>query len=265
METTTPPTPPSPVPVPPSATWPREPRRLAAGRGLQWWSEGWRIFMAAPLQWLGMFVVMVLINVALHWIPIVGSLGTTIVNTIFVGGLLLGCHGLAQGRPLEFAQLFAAFRNDRLGPLAILGLIALGVGLVIALVLGVLVMGAGAAGMLTGTMAAQDAGVGMMTAMAGMGAAALVGSLIGLVIGVLFYLAWWYAPALVAINRAAPVDALKASFRASTANLGAMTVFLLVFVLLALVASIPFGLGWLVLGPVAFGAGYASWREVFGD
>jgi uncharacterized membrane protein len=104
-----------------------------------------------------------------------------------------------------------------------------------------------------------------MTAMAGMGAAAMVGSLIGLVIGVLFYLAWWYAPALVAINRAAPIDALKASFRASTANLGAMTVFLLVFVLLALVASIPFGLGWLVLGPVAFGAGYASWREVFGD
>jgi uncharacterized membrane protein len=265
MEPTTPPPMTSAVPAAPAANWPREPRRLAAGRGVQWWSEGWRIFMAAPLLWVGMFAVMALINAAMHWIPLLGSIASPIVVTIFVGGLLLGCHLLAQGRPLAFRQLFEAFRNDRLAPLAILGLVALGIGIVMALVMGVMMMGAGAVGMLAGTLATQDMGAGMMTGMAGMGGAGVLGALVGLVIGVLFYLAWWFAPALVAINRAPPVEALKAGFRASTANLGAVIVFMLIFVLLAIVATIPFGLGWLVLGPVAIGANYASWREVFSD
>jgi hypothetical protein len=258
-------TPTSTTPPPAAAAWPREPRRLAAGRGLQWWGEGWRIFMAAPLPWLGIFVVMVLINLVLNWIPVIGSLASTVLVTIFVGGLLLGCHGLARGRALQFTDLFAAFQNDRLVPLTILGLIALAVGVVIMLVIGALVMGAGAAGMMTGTLASGDFGTGMASGMAGMGAAGALGALVGLVVGVLFYLAWWFAPALVTLNRAAPVEALKASFRASTANLGAMVVFVLIFFVLAIVASIPFGLGWLVLGPVAIGAGYASWREVWGE
>jgi hypothetical protein len=37
----------------------------------------------------------------------------------------------------------------------------------------------------------------------------------------------------------------------------------LIFMGLAIVASIPFLLGWLVLGPVIAGSWYASWRETF--
>ena len=32
---------------------------------------------------------------------------------------------------------------------------------------------------------------------------------------------------------------------------------------LAIVASIPFGLGWILLAPVMAGSWYASWRETF--
>ena len=77
--------------------------------------------------------------------------------------------------------------------------------------------------------------------------------------------AWWFAVPLVALNGAKPLDALKASFAASWANVGALLVYGLIFLVLAILASIPMGLGWLVLAPVAMGASFASWREVFGD
>jgi uncharacterized membrane protein len=261
---TPPPVTPSIPPAAPAATWPREPRRLSAGRGASWWGEGWKIFTAAPLPWLGMIVVVFVINVVLGFIPIIGSLASMLLGPIFAGGLLLGCHALARGQTLEFTHLFEAFRSDRLMPLLILGLIALGIGLVVMLVFGMLFVGAGMTGMMTGVMS-QDPGAGMMGAMAGMGGAALVAGLLGLVIGVLFFMAWWFAPALVTLSRAAPVEALTSSFRAAAANIGAIVVFVLIFFGLAIVASIPFGLGWLVLGPVFVGASYASWREVFGD
>jgi uncharacterized membrane protein len=261
-------TPPPPLATPPaaaqSAQWPREPRRLAAGRGLSWWGEGWRIFTAAPLPWLVILVMIIVINVVLSLIPLLGSLAATVLGPVFAGGLLLGCHALARGQPLEFTHLFQAFQSDRLTPLAILGLIVLAFGIVVALVIGVLMFGAAGTALVTGAMSGSS-DMGLATAMAGMGAAALVGGLVGLVAGVLFFMAWWFAPALVTLNGAPPIDALQASFRASVANLGAQLVFGLVFIGLAIVASIPFGLGWLVLGPVMIGASYASWREVFGD
>ena len=268
MEPTVPP-PPSPAPaVPPaaapSAPWPREPRRLAAGRGAHWWGEGWRIFTAAPLPWLGILVMIIVINVVLGMIPVIGGLAATVLGPIFAGGLLLGCHALARGQPLQFMHLFQAFQSDRLTPLAVLGLVMLAFGVVVALVMGVLMFGAAGTALVTGAMSgSSDAGVA--AAMAGMGAAALIGALVGLVAAALFFMAWWFAPALVTLNGAPPIDALQASFRASLANLGAQLVFGLIFIGLAIVASIPFGLGWLVLGPVMIGASYASWREVFTD
>ena len=53
-----------------------------------------------------------------------------------------------------------------------------------------------------------------------MGIAALVAVPIALIAYGLFLMAWWFAPALVTLNRAEPVAALKASFDASSKNLG---------------------------------------------
>ena len=69
--------------------------------------------------------------------------------------------------------------------------------------------------------------------------------------------------ALVVLNGEEPIAALQKSFRGCWTNLGAMAVYGLIFIGLAIVASIPFGLGWLVLGPVMAGSWYASWRETF--
>jgi uncharacterized membrane protein len=44
-----------------------------------------------------------------------------------------------------------------------------------------------------------------------------------------------------------------------------LLVFGLVYLVLAVVAAIPFGLGFLILFPVTICALYASYREVFGE
>ncbi len=258
------PDPTTPVPPAPAPSWPREPRRLAASRGTSWWGEGWRIFTAAPLPWLGIVAVSVLINLVLSVVPMVGWIASTVLAPVFAGGMMLGCHALARGQPLEFMHLFAGFQGDRLSPLALLGAIMAGFVVVAMLVTGVLVFGAGGWAMMSG-FAGYSHGPGMGMGLAKLGVAALLGSLLGLVAVSLYMLAWWFAPSLVALNRAPPIDALKASIGACFANLGALTVFGLVFIGLAIVATIPMGLGWIVLLPVMIGATYASWREVFGD
>ena len=244
--------------------WPRAPRMLAAGRGAEWWREGWRVFMAAPLVWVGIVVALVVIMFVLSLVPVLGPLAQAVLWPVFAGGLFLGCRELAQGRALSFSHLVAAFRDGHAGGLVILGLIALGVGIALSLVIAMFVFGAlgvsGMAGMMRG-----DPSAAMRHAMAGAGVAALIATPLVFVAGVLFMMAWWLATPLVALYRARPFDALKASFDASWKNLGALVIALLIFIVAAIVASIPFGLGWLVLMPVAFGANFAAWREIFGD
>ena len=76
-------------------------------------------------------------------------------------------------------------------------------------------------------------------------------------------MAYWFAPPLIVLNGEEPIAAMKKSFRACWVNVGATLVYGLIWIGLAIVASIPFGLGWIVLAPVMAGSWYASWRETF--
>jgi uncharacterized membrane protein len=58
-------------------------------------------------------------------------------------------------------------------------------------------------------------------------------------------------------------QAMKASFVACLKNIVPFLVYGVLTFLLAILASIPFGLGWLVLGPVLAGSLYAGYRDIF--
>lgn len=242
--------------------WPRAPRQLAAGRGIEWWKEGWRIFTASPLVWILIVVAWIVGMVVVGFVPLLGNLVQTLLWPVLAAGVTLGCHAMAGGKPLEFAHLFAGFQSPRLRNLFVLGLIALAFSIAITLVvLLAMMLSFGTAGL--AALMSGDSMAAMTTAL-GAGMVMLLLVPVILVVIALFTMAWWFAVPLVTLNGAPPVEALKASFSASWANIGALALFGLVFIVLAIVASIPMGLGWLVLTPVAIGAGYASWREVFG-
>ena len=87
------------------------PRLLPAGAGAAWWGESWRIFCAAPLPWLGILVVFVVISIAFSFVPIVGHAIYVVLTPVFAGGVMLGCHALARGERLTVGHLFEGFRS----------------------------------------------------------------------------------------------------------------------------------------------------------
>ena len=62
----------------------------------------------------------------------------------------------------------------------------------------------------------------------------------------------------------APVEALKASFAACLRNIMPFLVYGALGLVAAIVASIPAGLGWLVLLPVVMLTLHTTYRDVFG-
>lgn len=239
------------------------PRRLAAGEGAAWWGESWRIFCAAPAAWIGVFVIFVVVSIVLVLVPVVGSLAHTVLMPVFVGGVMLGCHALARGEPLRIGHLFEGFQGGRFVPLCVLGLIWLAILFVIAIVMVAIVfLTLGAAGL--AALMEFDSTTFDYSGLAQAGLAMLVTGLIALVLVVLVAMAYWFAPALVVLNGEQPVAALQKSFAASWQNVGAFLLYGLIYIGLAIVATIPMGLGWLVIGPMLAGSCYAGWRTIFG-
>jgi uncharacterized membrane protein len=78
-------------------------------------------------------------------------------------------------------------------------------------------------------------------------------------------MAFWFAPALVVLRGDEPLAAMTASFHACLRNVPPFLVYSLLGIVLAIVASIPLGLGWLVLAPVYAATLYTSYKDVFGE
>ena len=240
------------------------PRQLAGGDGAAWWGESWRIFCAAPAMWIGIFVIFCLLSIAMMFVPLIGSFAQTVLTPVFAGGLMLGCHALAKGRPLTIGHLFQGFQAGRFAPLVMLGLLWLAMLFVVAIVtVGIIFLTLGARG-LTALMDLGTASQLDITTLASIGASVSIAALIALLVLLLAAMAYWFAPALVVLNAEPPIAALQKSFAASWRNVGAFLLYGLIMLGLAIVASIPFGLGWLVLGPMVIGSCYAGWRTIFG-
>ncbi len=236
-------------------------RPVPTGNGWQWIVDAWRLFLRQPGLWVLMFVIVIAIVAALAWLGLIGNIAAVLVSPILVGGFMLAARTCDQGGTPEIAQLFAGFK-EKAAPLAVVGVFNLAAWLVIALVAG-LIMGAGMGmGAMMGGMAGGGPGA-TMGGLAGMSVSMLLGVLVMLALSVPVAAALWFAPALIMFRGAAPLDALKASFAACLKNLVPFLVYGIAGLLLAVVASIPFGLGWLVLGPVLGLSVYTAWRDLF--
>jgi uncharacterized membrane protein len=230
-------------------------RPRPAGNGWSWIAEGWRFFMKAPGIWIAIAVVMLVLSFVLNFIPFVGPLALTLLTPVFAGGVMLGCRALDEGQELEFRHLFAGFQTQ-FGNLVALGAIYLGLVFAIMVVVGV-ITGAGMFAMMAGG-GAQNPAVAT-----GAFATMMVALLIGLALFVPVAMLMWFAPALVVLNQLAPTEALKQSFSGSLRNIVPFLIYGVVLFILAIVASLPIMLGWLVLGPVMAASIYTSYRDIY--
>ncbi len=228
---------------------------VPAGNGWTWIAEGWGLFKHQPGVWIGIVVVLLVISVIAAFIPVIGSIGMMVLFPVFTAGIMMGCRAIDEGGDLQFSHLFAGFR-ERLGTLAAVGAIYLVATMVIALVVGI-VTGVGMVAMMSGGGANDPA------AAAGALTSILLASLVMLALMLPVIMAVWFAPQLVVFNERGALDAMKESFSGCLRNIVPFLVYGLVALVLAILASIPVGLGWLLLGPVLIGSLYASYRDIY--
>lgn len=230
-----------------------EPRSVEAARGVAWFGCGWRLFTASPVMWVVMAVVLFVLLVLLGSIRF-GAFGLALFSPALGAGLLYGAAEVKAGRPLAFGHLFAGFKDQtKLTPLVILGVVLLGAS-VLSLLIAVS-FGANAMHMLE-TDAPPEA---MMAHAPRMLLALLLMLTVQLVATVLVY----FAVPLVMLRGMPPGVAMQSSARACLRNVLPLFVFSLVYVVLAVVASLPAGLGWLVLLPWSAAMAYCSFEDIY--
>ena len=164
---------------------------LAAGRGVEWWSEGWRLFTASPVEWIVTMIVFAGISIGVTLIPVLGQFASMLLTPILIGGVMLGCRAQQRGGKLAIGDLFACFSNDRLTPLLIVGLVYLAgwfVIWVVTLAMVVAVIGVGSIGALMSG-EALEAGLGALAAFS-LGTIFVV--LVALTLVTLLLMAFWY-------------------------------------------------------------------------
>jgi uncharacterized membrane protein len=73
----------------------------------------------------------------------------------------------------------------------------------------------------------------------------------------------WFAAALIVFQDYGIVDALGTSFRGCLKNIVPFLIYGVILFGFAIVASIPFALGWLALGPTLAASVYTGYRDIY--
>ncbi|HXZ91294.1 MAG TPA: BPSS1780 family membrane protein [Burkholderiales bacterium] len=227
-----------------------EGRAVPAGNGWTWITEAFSLFRQQPVVWILIVIIFVAMSVALSAIPVLGRLAVQLLTPVFTGGIMLGCRAMDEGGEMGVGSLFAGFSVNG-GRLALLGLASMAAVAVVLLLVG-LVLGMGGALLGFGGNAASVAFTTTLLAM-----------LIVLALTLPIYMALWFAPALIALNDLTIGAALAASFRGCLRNVVPFLVYGAVAFVFLILASIPLGLGLLVMIPVLFASVYTAYRDIY--
>jgi hypothetical protein len=231
-----------------------EPRQVATGQGWQWIVEGFGLFKKSPVIWVVLVIILFLIAIVLHFIPILGPLVLYILSPVFFGGLMMGCKAQQNGEELEIMHLFAGFKKNTNALITLGGIYLVGQIIILAVMF---ILGGSA---IISLMKGGETDLAAMTA-------ALSGAMLAVLVGLALYvplaMALWFAPALAIFNDMQPVPALKSSFNACLKNIVPFLIYGIAIFVLALIASIPLFLGFLVLVPVIFASVYISYRDIY--
>lgn len=224
--------------------------KVPAGNGWDWILAGWELFKLNPGMWIGLTLVYMLIALVAGLIPFIGGLITNLFMPVVMGGIMIGCRDLEEGKELQISHLFAGF-SDHLGQLVLVGtlylvgifLIVVPIGIVAAIMVPLM-------------------GGGEMNSMA-MFPLIIVLVLVGSALIIPLVMAYWFAPALVVFHGMPPIEAMKSSFFVCWKNFSPFLVYGLALMVLTFVAMLPCFLGFLVLGPVIMASIYTSYRDLF--
>lgn len=234
-----------------------QPQKRKAGAGWQWIKDAFNLFMQSPLIWIVLLVIWMVIVMGLSLIPFL-SIILYIISPIFTGGIMLGCDALNRNDSLSIGHLFAGFKHNtsQLAGLGVIQLIGISLILLVA-ALPFLLLGMASSSDIMNilnpeTMPDESALIIMMLYF-----------LIVLALEIPLIMGIWFAPSLIVLHDMNAWDAFKMSFRGCLSNIIPFLIYGLIFLVLAVVALIPVGLGMIILMPVMIISMYSSYRSVF--
>lgn len=236
-------------------------RKVDAGRAVQWIVGAFELSFRNPAMFWGMGALVGLMAL----LPLV-NLALIVIGPALLGGIAYAAREQSEGRPVEFPQLFQAFRSsDRTGPMLLLCLPWIGA----AVVVGVLMMLFLGGAILAAFSGAEGSWVGLVVAL-------LVLLPIGIVLGLLVFALLFFAVPRVLFDGLEAFGAMRESLRIALDNWSAMLVYVVVmFVLMVAVSAVSLlvlfvfpPLVSLVSGAVGYTIGgiatYLAYRDVFG-
>ncbi len=220
---------------------------VSAARGVEWFKRGWTIFAKDMKNWVLMALVLGVGAFVLEILPIIGQIAMCVLMPALLGGMLYAAKQASSGAPVKLEYLWmlltdAQKRNQFL---------ALG-GIVFAAVVTV--------GIISAAFVGDSLLRGASSGFFGIG---FGGLLFLFIMGFVFFVLFSYTPALMIFRNLSLFDALQACAKTASTQVVPLLVFFLIYSILAVIASLPFGLGWLVLLPIMAGAVYTSYTELF--
>ncbi len=233
------------------------PKSVKIGRGWAWLTEGFGHFKKNPLAWILVIVIYFVISLMAGIIPVIGQLALALLTFVWAGGFMLGCRAQTEGKDFQVTHLFSGFSNNT-GQLVLLSLIYL----IAVIAIFAIAMGPMFSMFIkisTSSPFADPAefmqGVDMMQFALSM----LIASSLAIPLLMLF----WFAPALMVINKVPLFQAMKLSFMGCIKNILPFLWYGLICFVLLIIAIISFGLGLLILIPMLIASIYTSYRDIF--
>ena len=231
-----------------------EGRSRPAGNGWDWIKSARELTKSRVWLWMAVFIIFFIIGAGTSNIPLLGSLAMYFVMPVLIGGVMLTCDKAYKGDAITIGDFFAGFRT-RFARLAGIGVATLLLYVVIFAVVAA-IFGATAALVLSGINKPESSDPAFVIAI-------LLAGLVVMALSIPVYMALWFSYALVVLNDFTVIQALKTSFSGCAKNIWAFLVYGVMVFLLAIAASIPFLLGWLIFGPVLMASLYTGYRDIF--
>ena len=240
------------------------PKSNSAGAAWAWIKSGFASFKASPLFWILNIIIMFIIFIVLSLIPILGSIATSVLNPIFMGGLMIGTYAIYQGQKMTVRHLFAGF-HQHAGKLITVGaLYFLGI-IVLLLLTGLIAYLTGGFDGFTTLISAQ---AGKTPDPAQIMAAYSSLKVAGFVYVILLFPLMFsiiFAPALVVFHDMGALAAMKLSFKGCIKNILPLIIWFVLAIIFMFLGAIPLGLGLLVVIPMITASTFSAYKMIFTD
>ncbi len=232
------------------------PVSVPAGHGWNWIRDGFGHFRQNPGSWILAIIVLIVFNIMISLVPMIGSWITTLLSPVIAAGFMLGCRAQEEGDDFTVNHIFEGFKNNT-GQLVLVGLIYL-IGVIVVSVIAVMaIIGTSGLGVFFGGDPAAMAADPDFTANI------MLAVLVMLLFLMPLIMAYWFAPALVALDGLSALNAMKLSFSGCLKNILPFLLYGIIAMVFMFLAFIPLGLGLLVMIPALTASIYTAYRDIY--